>query len=117
MMDRRRRSCCARPLGCEGAPVPQISACSVYIEAFEPRLLLAQVPTHWSPQALLIRQDQALSNFPAINGAGETIAVIDSGIDYLHPVLGGGFGPGHKVIAGYDFVDNDPDPFPTDYNG
>ena len=29
---------------------------------------------------------------------------IDTGIDYTHPSLGGGFGPGHKVIGGYDFV-------------
>lgn len=26
------------------------------------------------------------------------------GIDYTHPALGGGFGKGHKVIAGYDLV-------------
>ena len=29
---------------------------------------------------------------------------IDTGIDYNHPSLGGGFGAGHKVIGGYDFV-------------
>lgn len=29
---------------------------------------------------------------------------IDTGIDYTHPSLGGGFGPGHKVIGGFDFV-------------
>ena len=29
---------------------------------------------------------------------------IDTGIDYNHPTLGAGFGPGHKVIGGYDFV-------------
>ncbi|KAJ7495908.1 subtilisin-like protease [Mycena galericulata] len=28
------------------------------------------------------------------------------GIDYTHPLLGGGFGPGFKVIGGYDFVGN-----------
>jgi hypothetical protein len=38
------------------------------------------------------------------------VAIIDSGIDYLHPALGGGFGPGFKVIGGYDFVNNDNDP-------
>jgi len=27
-----------------------------------------------------------------------------TGIDYTHPSLGGGFGPGHKVIGGHDFV-------------
>lgn len=29
------------------------------------------------------------------------------GIDYYHPALGGGFGPGFKVVAGYDFVGDD----------
>ena len=27
-----------------------------------------------------------------------------TGIDYLHPDLGGGFGPGHRVACGYDFI-------------
>jgi len=36
------------------------------------------------------------------------IAVIDRGIDYNPPGFGqGGFGPGHKVIAGWDFLNND----------
>ena len=48
-------------------------------------------------------------------GAGETVAVIDTGIDYTHPDLGGGFGPGHKVVGGYDFADGDDDP--RDDNG
>ncbi|EPQ31023.1 uncharacterized protein PFL1_01212 [Pseudozyma flocculosa PF-1] len=43
-------------------------------------------------------------------GAGQTVGVIDSGIDYTHPALGGKpgnqacFGPGCKVIGGHDFV-------------
>jgi subtilisin family serine protease len=37
-------------------------------------------------------------------GLGITVAVIDTGIDYTHPDLGGGYGPGFKVVAGYNFV-------------
>lgn len=37
-------------------------------------------------------------------GKNIKVAVIDSGVDYLLPVLGGGFGPGFKVYTGYDFV-------------
>ncbi|WP_177198827.1 S8 family serine peptidase [Streptomyces colonosanans] len=48
-------------------------------------------------------------------GAGTTIAVIDTGVDYSHPDLGGGFGPDHKVVGGHDFVNDDDDP--TDDNG
>ncbi|CAE6542896.1 unnamed protein product [Rhizoctonia solani] len=39
-----------------------------------------------------------------ILGKGIKIGIIDSGIDYTHPALGGKFGPGNKVIGGYDFV-------------
>ncbi|MEM6313926.1 MAG: S8/S53 family peptidase, partial [Planctomycetota bacterium] len=42
---------------------------------------------------------------------------IDSGIDYTHPDLGGGFGDGFKVVGGYDFVDEDDDPMDTDGHG
>jgi subtilisin family serine protease len=45
-----------------------------------------------------------------VRGDGVVVAVIDTGIDYRHPSLGGGIGAGFKVIAGYDFVDNDDDP-------
>ncbi|KAI8197401.1 hypothetical protein K4K49_005440 [Colletotrichum sp. SAR 10_70] len=37
-------------------------------------------------------------------GKGAKVAVIDSGVDYRHPALGGGFGPGFKVSGGYDLV-------------
>ena len=37
-------------------------------------------------------------------GAGIKVGVIDTGIDYDHPDLGGGFGPGFRVAHGYDFV-------------
>ncbi|KIM30502.1 hypothetical protein M408DRAFT_22002 [Serendipita vermifera MAFF 305830] len=37
-------------------------------------------------------------------GSGVKIGIIDSGFDYLHPQLGGGFGPGYKFASGYDFV-------------
>ncbi|KAG8728430.1 hypothetical protein FRC11_011074 [Ceratobasidium sp. 423] len=37
-------------------------------------------------------------------GKGIKIGIVDSGIDYTHPALGGKFGPGNKVIGGHDFV-------------
>jgi minor extracellular serine protease Vpr len=39
-----------------------------------------------------------------LTGAGVKVAVMDTGIDYHHPDLGGGFGPGYRVVTGYDFV-------------
>lgn len=39
-----------------------------------------------------------------LSGAGVKVAIIDTGIDYDHPDLGGCFGPGCKVAYGFDFV-------------
>lgn len=56
-----------------------------------------------------------------LSGKGVRIALVDGGVDYLHPALGGGFGTGFQADYGWDFVgDNvrpplkenpDPDPF------
>jgi len=37
-------------------------------------------------------------------GRGIRVAVVDTGIDYDHPDLGSGFGAGHRVVTGWDFV-------------
>ena len=42
-------------------------------------------------------------------GAGQVVAVVDTGVDLTHPDLQG------QLVAGYDFVDNDPQPL--DQNG
>lgn len=43
-------------------------------------------------------------------GAGVAVAIVDSGVDYTHPALGGGAFPNDKVIGGIDTVGNDADP-------
>ncbi len=52
-----------------------------------------------------------------ITGDGVLVAILDSGIDYLHPALGGGIGTGFKVIGGYDLVNRDPDPMDDNGHG
>lgn len=61
-----------------------------------------------------------------LSGSGVTVGVIDTGIDYDHPDLGGCFGPGCRVVGGYDFVGDDftgedtppvPDADPDDCDG
>lgn len=85
---------------------------SFSIEPLESRRLLSAVP--WSVQDQLIGLDQATQNYPNLTGAGETVAIIDRGVDYNHPELGGGFGPGFKIVAGYNFQDSNGDVFPYD---
>lgn len=54
------------------------------------------------------------------DGAGQTVAVIDSGIAWDHYALGGGFGEGHRVVGGWDFAENDANPYddgPVGFHG
>ncbi|MEV7419684.1 S8 family serine peptidase [Streptomyces sp. NPDC089919] len=50
-------------------------------------------------------------------GKGTVVAVLDSGVDYGHPDLGGGFGKGHKVLGGFDFANDDADPMDDNGHG
>lgn len=55
-----------------------------------------------------------------LDGAGQTIAVIDSGIAWDHAAFGDGYGQGHKVVGGWDFAENDANPYddgPAGYHG
>ena len=68
------------------------------------------------PGIALIRADMVRSAFAA-RGVGITVAIIDTGIDYGHPALGGNFGPGFKVVGGWDFVNDDADPIDDNGHG
>lgn len=59
----------------------------------------------------------ALMSVPAVHargqrGAGVTVAVIDDGVDFTHPELGGAAFPNSVVIGGYDFQYKVEDPSP-----
>jgi len=53
----------------------------------------------WAPQAVRLEAAQQVST-----GDGVRIAVLDTGVDRLHPGLGG------RLMPGWDFVDDDNDP-------
>lgn len=91
------------------------NAAAEMFETLEERRLLSTV--NWGAIPKMVGQDQAVANYPTITGAGASVAILDSGINYNDPALGSGFGPGHKVVAGYDFVDNDSDPMDSDGHG
>jgi minor extracellular serine protease Vpr len=62
----------------------------------------------------MIGVDPNTGGVGALDGSGVKVAVIDSGIDYTNPDLGGCFGPGCKVAGGFDLVGNSYDDTPTD---
>jgi subtilisin family serine protease len=83
-----------------------------FLEVLEHRLLFA-----WASYARLVDQDAAARDYPNTTGKGVTVALIDTGVDYSLSSMGGGFGPGYKVIDGDNFVDGNADPMDTDGHG
>lgn len=59
----------------------------------------------------LNRDVQMAHEFWGLFGDGQTVVVIDSGIAYDHPALGGGFGAGRQVVGGWDFAEGDANPY------
>lgn len=96
------------------------------LEPVEPRLLLsaqpvaddcldAQISAAASPLSLAgsfdLAEIAAQAAGTGLTGSGQTVAVIDSGIAYTHEALGSGYGEGYRVVGGWDFSENDADPF------
>ena len=57
-----------------------------------------------------------------ITGKGETVCIVDTGINYSHPSLGSCYGNNDassscKVLGGYDFVNSDEDPLDDNGHG
>jgi minor extracellular serine protease Vpr len=76
------------------AVYPVLRATRAPVEPASPELL----------HALAMTGADIAQNELGLTGAGVKVAVMDTGIDYDHPDLGGGFGPGFRVVTGYDFV-------------
>ena len=64
--------------------------------------------------AQLIGLNQTFANY-SYRGTGYTVAVIDTGIDYNNPALGGGWGK--RVIGGWNFVNNTANPMDDNGHG
>ncbi len=67
--------------------------------------LTKSVPQVKAPAAWLALD----KNGKNITGTGVRIAVLDTGVDFSHPALGGCFGAHCKVVSGYNTVDNNND--------
>lgn len=104
-------------------------------EQFEQRLVMSaqgigaeppdlnQLVEEIAPLVTDISTDAGLTtagNNSAFDGSGQTIAIIDSGIAFDHAAFGGGFGYGNKVVGGWDFAENDANPYddgPAGFHG
>jgi len=83
----------------------------------DPRVRLVEADRRWRLQTI---EGLELIGAPelhqlGISGEGTAVAIIDSGVDYNHPSLGGGQIPNAKVVYGLDTGDGDDDPM--DCNG
>src|SRR2546423_1669195 len=88
-----------------------------FVETLEPRIMMRHSYA-WGAWTHQIGLDQVATIYPAVTGKGESIAVIDTGIDWNHPSLGNGkLGYGAKVRAGWNFVDNNANYMDTDGHG
>ena len=59
-------------------------------------------------------------NSYGFTGAGQTVAVIDTGIAWDHYALGHGYGENYRVVGGWDFAENDANPYddgPAGFHG
>ena len=50
-------------------------------------------------------------DYLGLTGLGQTVAIIDTGIAYDHYALGGGWGADYRVVGGWDFAENDANPY------
>ncbi len=78
-----------------------------------PQVASAAAAPAWNDVAA-IREQYGLA------GSRQTVVVIDSGIAYDHVALGGGLGKAYRVVGGWDFAENDVNPYddgPAGYHG
>ncbi len=75
-------------------------------------------PVHASLEQSIhqIRADSVWKEF-GTEGDSVIVGEIDTGIDYTDSALGGGFGPGYKVIGGYNFIDSTGNPMDDNGHG
>ena len=87
------------------------------IETCEDRLLNTAQPLAAPAAALATAAVDDFTGLAAaramygLDGAGQTVVIIDSGIAYDHPALGGGIGAGFHVVGGWDFAENEANPY------
>jgi len=105
--------------------IPGVKALYPVVEVSLPETTGSEQPDLYT--AIQMTGADIVQNELGYSGMGIKVAIMDTGIDYDHPDLGGCFGPGCRVAYGYDLVGDDfsagvndermPDPDPDDCNG
>ncbi len=91
----------------------RISLEDIQLVQFQQTISTAAAGNNWTDV-------EYVRNTYGLNGKGQTVAIIDSGIAYDHISLGAGYGKGKKVVGGYDFAENDNNPYddgPAGFHG
>lgn len=74
-------------------------------------------PLQVTPTGSQVLIQSVEANALGLRGTGQAIAVLDTGVDYTIPPMGGGGFPNAKVIGGTDTADDDADPMDCDGHG
>ncbi|HEX8616063.1 MAG TPA: S8 family serine peptidase, partial [Thermoanaerobaculia bacterium] len=102
----------------DAAAVTRIRALPYVRAVHEDRIMRATAVPASAPLATVVdARTKVNASSLGTGGAGIVVAVVDTGIDYSHPSLGGGMGAGFKVAGGRDFINNDDDPMDDNGHG
>lgn len=98
-------------------------------ETFEPRIVLSAdsgwtISLEYASENLVSNDLQTLATSTTataslaqlqktygLTGRGQTVVIIDTGVAYTHTALGKGLGAGYRVVGGWDFAENDANPY------
>jgi subtilisin family serine protease len=94
--------------------IEKLSEVKAVFPDFEKRVALNEsVPLIEAPQVWNMKDNKG----DFVTGNGVRVAIIDTGIDYTHPDLGGCLGATCRILGGYDFVNHDNDPMDDNGHG
>ena len=98
-------------------------------ETFEPRIVLSAasnwaISLEYSTESAVSSNVESLATTTAssaslaqlqktygLTGRGQTVVIIDTGVAYTHTALGNGLGSSYRVVGGWDFAENDANPY------